>query len=291
MRRRHAAARGFAVAALLAAAVGCQFWYDAARPAAAASLPPAFTPEMTRLADMGFHPAVASFLWANTMPSILDLFFRGHTEYLSGLAFLTSVDPKFGYPYAFSVLTLPVIPTSSYPDAVGESFKIGKEGLANADPDWRIPYYMAINYYLERHDLKDAARYFNLAATTPGVPEYAASFALNFGVDQRNRDRVRNLWITVYKSSNDPATKARAAAYIARLNDLDYLDAASKAYKARFGAYPTSTAALVARGIIPAVPVDPFGYSFIIRKDGASDVNTSKPPSYLFRNEQAQVLP
>lgn len=279
------------IAVILAAIVGLQVESDAVTKSLSASLPGTFTPEMVRLTDMGFNPAVASFLWANTMPEILDLFFNGHTEYLTDLSFLTTVDPKMSYPYAFSVLTLPIIPTSSYPDALAQSFAIGHEGLVKADPDWRIPYYMAINYYLEKKDLRDAAHYFNLAANTPGVPSYAESFALNFGVGQKERDVVRNLWVTVYKSTNDPATKARAAAYIARLDDLDYLDAASKAYKARFGAYPTSTEELVARGVIPAVPKDPFGYEFVIRKDGTSGVDTSKPPTYIKMHEEPQLAP
>lgn len=286
-----AARKAVLIALLLVAIFGIQIESDATRATAAASLPGSFTPEMVRLADMGFHPAVASYLWANTMPSILDLYFRGHTEYFSGLAFLNAVDPKMSYPYAFSVLTLPIISTSSYPNALAQSFAIGQRGLADADPDWRIPYYMAMNYYLEEKDLKDAAKYFNIAAETPGVPDYAASFAVNFGVGQRERDRVRNLWITVYKSTNDPATKDRAAAYVARLNDLDYLDAASKAYKAKFGAYPTSTDALAARGVIPSVPEDPFGFAFIINKDGTAGVNTTQKPSFITNHQEAQFVP
>jgi hypothetical protein len=276
---------------LFAAVVGLQVEYDATRVTLPASLPGTFTPQMVRITDMGFHPAVASFLWANTMPTILDLFFRGHAEYFTDLAFLNAVDPKMSYPYAFSVLTLPIIPTSSYPNAVSQSFVIGREGLANADSDWRIPYYMAINYYLQLNDFKDAAHYFDIAAQTPGVPDYAARFALNFGVNQRERDRVRNLWITVYESTNDPATKARAAAYVARLNDLDYLDAASKAYKTRYGAYPTSTDVLVASGIIPSVPQDPFGFTFVIQNDGTAGINKTALPAYITSGQEPQFMP
>lgn len=254
---------------------------DATMRSLAASVPGATDPFMVRMADMGFHPAVASFLWANTMPEILDLFLNGHTEYISDLKFLLGVDPKMSYPYAFSVLTLPVIPSAQYADALKESFAIGREGIASADPDWRIPYYMAINYYLEKKDFKDAAYYFNLAAETPGVPGYAARFALNFGIQQNERDRVRALWETVYESSNDPATKARAAAYVARMNDFDYLEAAAKAYKQKFGSYPTSTQALVAKGIIPAVPQDPFGFTFVINSDGTAGIDTINLPASL----------
>jgi len=242
-----------------------------------ASLPATFTPGMVRMVDMGFDPAVASFLWAGTMPEILDLF-RGHAEYFTDLAFLNGVDPKMSYPYAFSVLTLPAVPTSSYPEALSQSFAIGQKGIAQGDPDWRVPYYMAINYYLQLKDYKDAATYFDLAARTPGVPDYAERFALNFGIQQNERDRVRDLWATVYESTNDPATKDRAAAYIERLNDFDYLEAAAKVYKQKFGVYPTSTQLLVTAGIIPAVPQDPFGFFFTLDASGTAAIDLTQFP-------------
>ena len=54
-------------------------------------------------------------------------------------------------------------------------------------------------------------------------------------------------------------------------------------YKKEFGVFPTSTAELVTRGIIPSVPVDPFGFTFIIQSDGTSaiDLSTSSLPSYI----------
>lgn len=265
---------------LLGGVVALQFSYDRVKPAAIAAAGGGLSPAIIRMVDMGFHPAVASFLWISTMPEILD-FLHGKTEYLADLAFLNAVDPKMSYPYAFSVLTLPVLPKAALPDAVAQAQAIGEKGIANADPDWRIPYYMALNYYLELKDLKDAIWYFNLAADTPGVPSYAERFALNFGINQRDRDRVRNLWETVYQSTNDPDTKARAAAYVERLNDFDYLEAAAKAYKQQYGFYPTSTGALVAKGIIPAVPQDPFGFTFIINKDGTAGIDLTKLPAYV----------
>jgi hypothetical protein len=61
------------------------------------------------------------------------------------------------------------------------------------------------------------------------------------------------------------------------------LDAASKQYKKEFGVYPTSTAQLVEKNIIPAVPRDPFGFTFIIDLNGTSAINlsTSSLPSYI----------
>jgi hypothetical protein len=265
---------------LLGGVMGLQVAYDRTKPAPIAGAGGGLPPSMIRMADIGFHPAMASFLWAATMPEILDLF-HGRKGYLADLAFLNTVDPKMGYPYAFSVLTLPALPRAVLPDGVAEAQAIGLRGIANGDPDWRIPYYMAINYYLELKDLKDATWYFNVAADTPGVPSYAKRFALNFSINQKERDRVRNLWATVYESSNDPDTKARAAAYVERLNDFDYLEAAAKAYKQKYGSYPSSVDALVARGIIPQVPQDPLGFTFIINSDGTAGIDLINLPAYI----------
>jgi len=273
----------FLLALLFALVVATQYESDATQRGVSASLPGTWTPTMVRMVDMGFNSTVASFLWAGTMPEILDLFFRGgtHTEYLTDLSFLTGVDPKLSYPYAFSVLTLPAVPTSTFPAALADSFKIGDEGLANADPDWRIAYYMAINYYLDENDLKDATWYFNVAANTPGVPSYAERFALNFGIGQKQRDLVRGIWETVYESTNDPATKARAAAYVERLDDFDYLEAAAKTYDQKYGVYPTTPQDLVTKGIIPVVPIDPFGFTFIFKPGGVADISLTQLPAYV----------
>lgn len=259
-----------------------QVEYDATK----LTLPPSTTQEispfMVRLLDMGFHPAAASFLWATTMPEILDLWNK-KTEYFSDLAFVNAVDPTMSYPYAFSVLTLTAVPAQDDPDALQQSIAIGQQGIANGDPDWRIPYYMATNEFLYAKNDTAAAEYYNMAANTPGVPQYAERFSLNFGIETNQRAKTEQLWETIKDSTNDPSEKARAQAYIDHLQDFDYLDAASAQYKKEFGVYPTSTAQLVAKGIIPSVPVDPFGFTFIINADGTSgiDLSTSALPAYI----------
>jgi hypothetical protein len=140
---------------------------------------------------------------------------------------------------------------------------------------------MAMNYYLGFHDEKDALTYFDIAARTPGVPQFAERFSLNFGVGTNERQKTEELWRTVASSTNDQFEQQRAQAYVDHLTELDYLDAASKAYKQRFGTYPPSIDALVAKGIIPSVPQDPFGFTFYIAKDGTAAVDYTNLPSYI----------
>ncbi|HEY5220548.1 MAG TPA: hypothetical protein VIJ29_00140 [Candidatus Paceibacterota bacterium] len=268
------------LAALLLLVVLLQFEYDATKMTLPASGEQEVSPFMARLLDMGFHPAVASFLWATTMPEILDLWNK-KTEYFTDLTFVNSVDPKLSYPYAFSVLTLTAVPAADDPNAVAQAEAIGEQGIANADPDWRIAYYMATNEFLYGNNEQQALYYYNLAAETPGVPSYAERFSLNFGIETDQRQKVEQLWETIKDSTNDPDEKARAQAYIDHLQDFDYLDAASALYKKEFGVFPTSTAELVQKGIIPSVPVDPFGFTFIIQADDTSAIDLNTLPSYM----------
>lgn len=270
---------------LLALIMLLQYQYDVTKKVIPPSVGSMTSPFLVKSIDMGFDPAVASFLWATTMPEILDLF-RDNTEYFKDLAFVNAIDPKMSYPYAFTVLTLPIVPTSSYPNALAQAMAIGKQGISNGDPDWRIPYYMATNYFLQLKDTKDALIYYNIAAQTPGVPQYAARFALNFGIEPDHRQKTEDLWTTIRDSTNDPDAKARAQAYIDRLQDFDYLETASALYKKEFGNYPTSTAELVTKNIIPAVPQDPFGFSFIINVDGTAGIDLNVLPSYLSKEPQ-----
>lgn len=265
----------FMVAVFLAAIAMTQFLYDATKIQMPHGSAQGISPDAVRIIDLGFHSTVGSFLWVATMPEILDLF-RNRHEYLGDVAYLNTIAPKLSYPYAFSVLTLPAIPTSTgYVTGLADSFVVGSRGLAKSDPDWRIPYYMALNYYLGMHDVKTAAIYFNQAAQTPGVPYYAKRFAENFGVNQRDRDRVKQLWATIRDTTNDPGTKLRAQAHIDHLDILDYLDGAIALYKKAFGTTPSTTGQLIARHIIPQVPQDPFGFTFIINGQGRGGVDVT----------------
>ena len=264
--------RTIMVIVLLGMVVGLQYGYDRTK----IILPPGTTtgtsPELVRIVDFGFHSTVGSFLWIETLPEFLDVFFNGHTEYLTDLNFLNTVDPKLSYPYAFTVLTLPVA-SKELPNAEAIALAVGRKGIANADPDWRIPYYMGADYFLDLKDEKDALYYYNIAAQTPGIPSYAKIFAENFGAIPDERQQAEAFWETIAASTNDPSTKARAEAYVYHYQIFDYLQAAVNQYKKSYGTYPKTFDQVIAKGIIPGVPRDPFGFTFLIESGGLVGIN------------------
>ncbi len=272
-----AAQRTFIAFLLFVAIASTQFLYDAMRVGGVndAGLPSSITPQTVRMLDAGFHAAAGSFLWVSTMPEVLNLFIK-KTNYLTDLAYLNAVDPKLSYPYAFSVITLPAVPATAFPGAVSAAMAIGKQGLRDADPDWRIPYYLATEQFIALKDKKSAAEYFDIAARTPGVPYFAKRFSENFGADKKDRVRTRELWASIRDTTNNEDTKARAQAYIDRLDIFDYLEAAAAQYKRIYGVVPAKLDELVKKNIIPAIPQDPFGFLFIVNKDGTVTIDLTR---------------
>jgi hypothetical protein len=262
--------------ALSAAAVFSQLGYDATKITLPQSAGAGLSPAFMRLADLGFHSTVGSFSWISTMPEVLGIYFRGNTQYLSDLKFVNAIDPKLSYPYAFSVIILPVL--TRLPDRDAVALAIGARGIANADPDWRIPYYMAADFYLDRKDTASALRYYDLAAHTPGIPLFAKQFSLNFGALPDDRAKTKAIWTSIRDTTNDDVVKARAQAYIDRLDIFDYLEAAARAYKMKNGKFPADLQILVDARVIPFIPPDPFGFGFKLETDGSVGINLTKNP-------------
>lgn len=270
--------RIFLLLSFFVAIIFFQYRYDVAA-ISAPSISARLSPGFVRTVDMGFHAPVASFAWIGTMPKIFNLFRNGNPEYFSDLDFVTGVDPKMSYPYAFSAIIVPLV--TSLPNAVQTANAIGERGLAVADPDWRIPFYMATNYYLGLHDRVNALRYYDIAARTPGVPSTTKRFAINFSIGFGSRGQMKALWETIRDTTNDKFTKNRAQAYVNRLDDLNYLEAAAKQYRMAYGAYPKTPDDLVVKNIVRQVPQDPFGFPFLINPDGTATVDVAHPPVYL----------
>jgi hypothetical protein len=268
----------FIIIALIGSVAFFQFMYDL-NSVSASSVGYNLSPQLTHFIDFGFDPQITSFSWITNMPEILDLFNNRDIQYFSDLNYTTGVDPKMSYPYAFSVITLPMI--KSLHNSYDIANAIGENGIKFADPDWRIPFYMATNYYLGLHNKEEALRYYDLTSRTPGVPSTTQRFAINFSIGFGSRDYTKSLWETIRDTTKDEFLKERAQAYIDRLNDLDYLELAAKQYKNIFGVFPKTPDDLVSKNIIPELPKDPFGFNFIFDANGVASIDVAHPPVNL----------
>ncbi|MDO8516466.1 MAG: hypothetical protein Q7S28_04395 [bacterium] len=237
----------------LAAIAFMQFLYDGARTKDPIA-PFTVSPQFARAFDLGLHSALASFLWIDTrteIPALRD----GAKKFMDELALINTLDPKFSTPYMYSVIVLPE--SRNFPERMQAAVDIGARGVRDADPNWQISFYTAATYQLYLKDLVNAAKYFDIAAHTPGIPDTVRGFAINYGT-LKDRDKTKGIWAAIYATTEDPDTKERARAYVAHFEILDLLDRGVGAYHVRTGRYPKTLDDLVAARIISIVPKPPF---------------------------------
>ncbi len=225
---------------------------------------------LMKAGSLGLDSAASSLLWLMNVTE-LPLFQAGAKSFFGNLETINRLDPKFSFPYAFTLIALPL--AKNYPPRIDAAIAIGRRGVANADPDWRIPFYLAALYQLDKLDLEQAIHYYEITAKTPGVPEPIQKFAGNFGISPKLREETKRIWARIYLSTNEENLKARAKAYIERLQLFDALEATAKTYKAKFGKYPKSLDELKARGMVPQSVTDPLGFPIYFNPEGYVTLN------------------
>jgi len=249
---------------LLAAVISVQYFADLDSKKTPYTEPLVFRPEIVRAADLGLHNAASDLMWLTAIQ-----YFGGSesrtSEKLDDYLFLSvNLDPQFAYPYAFGALLLPAL------GQVDDGIKIAEEGVNNNVPDYRIPYYLATTYYLNKNDSVNATKYFDIAANTPGAPEGIKRVAANFGSRADKRAQTIAIWQGIFETTRDEVVKERAKNYIIHFEIMNLLDQASARYFEINKKYPAAPQDLVDTRILTAVPVDPFGFEYIFNADGKS---------------------
>lgn len=245
-----------------------QVFYDSGRAKAVYSEPNVLTSDVIKAADLGLHNAVSDLMWLSAIQYLGGGESRNYEKLDDYLALATDLDSKFSYPYAFGVL---VMPTFGQTD---QAIKLAQKGLTDAEPDWRIPYYMATTYHIELSDTQNAAKYFDIAANTKGAPDNIKRIAATYGTRPDLREQTKQIWISIAENSKDEVVIERAKAYITHYEILDFLEQAVKIYKERFGQYPADINDLVGGQILRAIPPDPFGFEYKIDESGRAQIKS-----------------
>ncbi len=220
---------------------------------------PAIIPaQAIKIVDLGLNSAASSLMWIYAVQEVNDY----PEKFGDMVKVVNDLDPKFSYPYAFSTIILPNI------GHVSQGVEIAELGIQDADPDWRIPYYLATTYHEFFKDRINAIKYFNLAANTPGASEIAKTAAARYGTSNNYREQTRIIWESIYATSNDELVKDNAKTHLVQLDILDLLDKAVSLYVQKYGTVPKDINDLITKGILVAIPPSPFGVQFYLDWQG-----------------------
>lgn len=207
---------------------------------------------------------------------------RGFDKLLPLVDLVTDLDPRHGYAYQTGGIVL------SSQLRLEESDAILRKGMQPGRPNWwSYPFYLAFNDYFYRGDYESAAAWAEVAARTPGASTNIAHLAMALKVKRGDPEEAVRFLDALLAGATDESTR-QALEDQRRLALLQLhfaaLDRAVGAFRERHGRPPARLEALVAEGLLPALPEDPFGGRFTV--DAAGVVGSTGQGGYRLKPKE-----
>ncbi|MBU4305094.1 MAG: hypothetical protein KJ893_05700 [Candidatus Omnitrophica bacterium] len=131
--------------------------------------------------------------------------------------------------------------------------------------EWKIPYWIGFNY-LQMGDYLSALQWYETAAALPGAPAFLKSnqamLYYKAGIVSPGIVYLEGLLKTV----KDEKQLEWITLKLTWLKNIVFLEQKAAEFKETTGRYPQQLAELVEKGLIPAVPEDPFGSGYYFEK-------------------------
>ena len=167
--------------------------------------------KVLKIVSLGFDEVMADILYIR----MLDYFAthvtsdRTYTWLYHMADLVTTLDPKFRFPYIFAGLILN-LEANQHENAR----KIITKGM-NEFPDyWYFPFLLGLNYFFHDADFKDAADSLERASMLPGSPKFLKSFAVKLRREGATRETAIVFLEHLYMSFNNKELKKILAAKI-----------------------------------------------------------------------------
>ena len=296
--RRRTVAGALLACLCLAAAIGLQMWRDRLYPRdriAERELLYVRSGEVMDRIVLSFDALAADVYWIRAIQHYGgDRLRRGGAQRRYQLLYplldlTTSLDPYFNIAYRFGAIFL----GESYPGGAGrpdQAIALLRKGIAAQPTKWQYYHDVAFVYYWQLRDMQAAARWFRLAAAQPGAPNWLEPVAARMLAQGGDRVASRFL-LKGLLASEEAWLRQMAARALLQLDALDIIDAvrARIARAPQPSGPPYSWDALVRRGVLPRVPLDPTGTPFEL--DPATGEVRVSPESELYPMPAAPPAP
>jgi tetratricopeptide (TPR) repeat protein len=188
------------------------------------------TGENLKVMSLGFRSLLADALWVKAIG-----YFGGHNltdrEYpwlYHILDTVTTLDPLFRHPYLFGGIVLGVEEGDP-----AKSIQLLRKGMSYYPGDWRLPFYIGVDYFFYLKDPAAAAAYLKVAATLPAHPEYLPRLAASLLTKAGHKEAAIAFLETIAENTRDE--RVRQGLY-------------EKIEKIRRGEIPESLEGLLGRG-------------------------------------------
>lgn len=224
-------------------------------------------PAAVRWLSLGHPTLAANLYWLRAVQYMGEprANARGWDKLFPVLDLITDLDPRHGYAYQVGGNIL------AGAGRVDESNRLLEKGFASLPERYILAYHRGVNAFLYAGDYALAGAWFERAAMTPGAPLHTREAVMAMYVKGDQADAAIRFLTHILESSEDPESRKALEAQLqqARLEKIALrLDDAVAAYLERYHRLPISLEELRYEGLLPEIPPDPYGGSWIIDEDG-----------------------
>ena len=166
----------------------------------------------------------------------------------------TDLDPQYYDVYWYGSSILP---------SVEESIRFLEKARGNFPDDWKLPEMIGFYYHYYLKDYSSAGRYYEIASRLPGHPPYVPSLAGRFYNQAGDIDAAIRVLKNFHDTCDREDLQKDFAKRIKQLFDIKLLEEKLRVFKDRYIREPETIQELVERGIITALPEEPYGGNYI----------------------------
>ena len=228
--------------------------------------------EFLRVLFASQRPLLTTYYWLQTIQSIgaalTEQEYRDVYDYAN---LVTDLDPLLYYTYTFAGLTISFNRGRETWVNTAESTAILEKGLKVFPRDPPLKLYLAYNLTYFAHDYRRAGLLLQEVAASPRAPSYVGALATRLLAQSGDFDAGLALAQVLEQSAPDAETRSAFAKRVKQIElerELQAVDKAIAAYRAREGRLPGTVAELLVSGDLSRLPVDPMGGRIIVGPDG-----------------------
>ena len=229
---------------------------------------------------LGYQHAGADLLWLQLL-QVLGKKKTSADEYewiYHTLDVITTLDPQYDYAYYVGGVVL-----TNLAHRTDLSNRLLEKGFDANPTVWNLPFLLGYNYYFILGDAARGAEYMAAAAKLPGGPSYLPGLASRMYAEANNPEvalqLLKALWLQTQDQEMREVLENRAKEIIIEL-DIQALESARDAYRAKQGHLPGSLNDLVISGEVGRIPDEPLGGAYSI-DTRTGEISSSTHPTRL----------
>jgi hypothetical protein len=182
---------------------------------------------------------------------------------------------------------LTVVPTGgsillSEPNPIGagrpdQAVELLQQAIAVKHDDWQLYASLGFVYYWYLRDYTHASQVYLEGSQYSGAPIWMKGMAARIAELGGSRDTSVMVWSEIYQTASEPRARENAKQHLMALHaqaDIEELQRIVDNYRGHIPRL-TSLRDLVEDRVLPAVPVDPAGYEYVLDGSGVVTVNAS----------------